>query len=540
MAQPAQRPASRYRRRILGLGALATFALYVIGAPIVNNRIEDDLEERVPDELADAGFTGVSARFSGQDGTLDCEQPLDDPEVAIETAYDVRGVRAIELDRSCRVNAAPSATTTTTLAPDTAGDTSPEPTTPDATDSTEPSESTVAPAATTTVPPDFATVADIVGTDPQFALLSVLAQESGLAATLAAPEPITLFAPTDAAFDGVAADVIAQLRAEPELLNRVLSHHIVPGRFGSAELSAGPVDTADGGSIEIGVVGDAITINDASVVDRDIAAGNGVVHVIDRLLVPADLDLSAPEPLAETSATFADGAVTFEGIVASEVERAVLVAAATTAVGADNIVDELEVDPDVGLDAATAASLAELVVAMPENLLGGVSRFDGSELRVTGTYVGDAERDAMLAAADAAGAMADLTERPDATESDAVDLEAELNAFVADNPILFEPNASVLSPSAFAIIDRVALEAQRFGGVSITVEGHTDSDGVPIENVILSGLRANAVRDALIERGIDAASIDAEGFGSEQPVLVGGAEDKNASRRVEFRVVATS
>ena len=103
MVSPSAHPASRYRRRILSLGALATGALYVVGAPIFTDRIESDLESRVPVELAELGFRGVTAEFSGQDGTLTCELPLDDPEAARAAAFDVRGVRTVDLERSCRV-----------------------------------------------------------------------------------------------------------------------------------------------------------------------------------------------------------------------------------------------------------------------------------------------------------------------------------------------------------------------------------------------------------------------------------------------------
>ncbi len=133
-----------------------------------------------------------------------------------------------------------------------------------------------------------------------------------------------------------------------------------------------------------------------------------------------------------------------------------------------------------------------------------------------------------------------MTEPPDATDDDAVDLEAELNAFVAENPILFEPSSGVLSPSALPVIDRVANDALRFGGISVTVEGHTDSDGVAIENLQLSQNRAEAVRVALIERGLAPDAVAAVGFGSERPIVVDGVEDKASSRRVEFRVVAVT
>ena len=62
-----------YRRRILAVGLIAAGALYSFGAPLFVNRIEDDLEQRVPEELAEAGFTGVAAEFDGQDGTLRCD-----------------------------------------------------------------------------------------------------------------------------------------------------------------------------------------------------------------------------------------------------------------------------------------------------------------------------------------------------------------------------------------------------------------------------------------------------------------------------------
>jgi OOP family OmpA-OmpF porin len=529
MAAPAQRPASRYRRRILVIGALATFSLYVIGAPIFNNRIEDDLEHRVPDELAAAGFTGVTARFSGQDGILDCAQPLDDPEVAIEAAYDVWGVRAIELDRSCRVNRAPTvAATTTTVPPETAtvsldpGDDAPD---------------TTVTTSSTTVPPDFATVGEIVATDPQFGLLSVLLDESGLDAELADPgaDPVTLFAPTDDAFDDVPADVIAELRADPDLLHRVLRHHVVAERLAVADLVDGPLATLDGGDIEVAVTAETVTVDGATIDDPDIAAANGLVHGIDRLLVPADIATEPTVTLAASSVTLADGSITLDGVVASEVERAALVNAAGTLA----VVDRLAVDPEIGLDAVTAATLVELVTGMRAHLVSGVSGFDGTSLYVTGSYVDDAEREAMATIAERLGATAELQLRPDATETDAVDLEAQLNAFVAENPILFEPSSAVLVPSAFEVIDRIVLEAQQFAGLSITVEGHTDSDGDATENLALSRLRAVAVRDALVERGIEAGSITAEGFGSERPVLVDGVEDKDASRRVEFRVLAT-
>jgi len=535
MASPTTRTAARFHRRILGIGALATLLLVIIGAPFFVNRIEDDLEGRVPAELAAAGFPGVAASFSGQDGTLRCDAPLDDPEGAIAAAYDVWGVRAIEVDRSCRVNRAPIVETSTTVA----GDEVPEASAVFVTGTDDDVTDTAEVPTATSIPPDFDTVADIVATSPQLSLLAVLIQEAGLTEVLGSEtsEPITLFAPTDEAFDALPADEFARLRSDPELLTKVLSHHALAGDVRVADLVDGELVTMDGGTVEIATNGTEISVSGATVITSDLTARNGVVHVIDAVL---PVDLSGAGRFAETAAVFESGQVTLSGVVATEVERAALITAASGISGTVPVDDQLTVDPDRGLDAATTASLARLVAAMPVNLIDGVSGFDGHELYVRGIYLTETERDAMTAVAEAVDATIDLQAPPVATEADAADVENQLNTYVAANPVLFEPSSSVLTDSSSAVLDRLAQTAQRFSGVTITVEGHTDSDGSAAENVLLSRFRALVVRQALIDRGIPAEAITAEGFGSERPILVDGVEDKVASRRVEFRVVVVA
>ncbi|MDH5521237.1 MAG: OmpA family protein, partial [Acidimicrobiia bacterium] len=302
----------------------------------------------------------------------------------------------------------------------------------------------------------------------------------------------------------------------------------------------GELAMLDGDTVEIATDGPIVTVSGARIATADIAAANGMVHIIDQVLVPDEVDLTVPGPFAATEATLAEGRITLSGVVSSEVERAVLTAAVNAAPGSIAVDDQLTVDPDSGIDAVTTASLAQLVTAMPSNLLNGVSGFDGAVLYVSGTYLTQVDRDAMIAVAEGVGASIDLQPPPEASENDATDLEAELNAYVAANPILFQPSSSVLADSSIAVLDRLALLVQQFAGVAITVEGHTDSDGDPAQNQVLSQLRAFVVSQALIDRGIPAGSLTAVGFGSEQPILVDGVEDKAASRRVEFRVVATS
>lgn len=531
MVSSSAQPASRYRRRILSLGALAVGALYVIGAPIFNGRIESDLEHRVPAELDAAGYEGVSAEFSGQDGTLSCLAPLDDPEGARAAAYDVRGVRGIDLDRSCRVNTAAPVDEAPAATVDAEND--------DTTDvaPTEPSTATDA----STVPPpttsdsDLATVHDIVAANPDLAFLAVLLADGDIGRSAT---PVTLFAPSNSAFDAIPPDVLGRLQNDPELLDEVLSHHAVAGTVTSGDLVDGDLTALDGHPLAV-VLGEGITVSGATLVDTDIIASNGVVHVIDAVILPPDLDLEPASDLAAVAATYDGTTVVLTGVVASEVERQIVVQAAVDGVGLDAVVDQTTVDPDTGLDAATAEGLATLIRAMPASLLSGESGFNGVDLYADGVIRSDGDRDVFTAAAAAIGVEATLTAPPAATDDQAGQLEAQLNTFVEENPILFQPSSAVLDASAFAVIDRLAADAQQFGGITITVEGHTDSDGAPTANLQLSQNRAEAVRAALVERGLPADAVVAVGFGSEQPVLVDGAEDKAASRRVEFRVVTT-
>lgn len=524
MSSPS-RSVSRYQRRIVAWGGGLACLLYVIGAPIYLDRVERDLTERVTAELVAGGFDGVRVSFSGQTGSIACSDPLGDPRAALDLAYAVRGVRAIEeLPDACRVRTTPddegaeAAPTTTAVA--------------DVVTTSQPPTST-----TTSVPTaDFATVLAVLDGNPQFSLLHQLVRDADLAGDLTGEGPFTLFAPTDSAFDALSPDAVAQLRSDPELLRRVLGHHLVAARWTASELVTGPLATVAGDELDVDVSDDEPTVGGAGIVEADVLAANGVVHAIDALLLPEGVDLTTPTELASASATFAEGGFTLTGVVRSEVERSVLVLAASAAVGVGNVVDELLVDPDVGVDEATATSLATLIDAVAASLAEGTATFDGSALLVTGTYATDEQRAAVEQAAESVGATVELTELPPANDDDAQALEDELNTYVAANPILFEPSSSVLDESALPLLDEIATRALRLTGLAITVEGHTDSDGGDQENLILSQARAATVREALVERGLDPARVTATGFGSTQPILVDGIEDKDASRRVEFRV----
>jgi uncharacterized surface protein with fasciclin (FAS1) repeats len=136
--------------------------------------------------------------------------------------------------------------------------------------------------------PPPVTVVDIIAESPVHNTLEAAIDAAGLAETLNGPGTFTVFAPTDAAFDALPDGTLDALLADPQgLLTDILTYHVVPGSAASGNLADGQIiTTVNGKDITVTVNSDGIFINDAQVVFADILADNGVVHVIDAILIP--------------------------------------------------------------------------------------------------------------------------------------------------------------------------------------------------------------------------------------------------------------
>lgn len=137
----------------------------------------------------------------------------------------------------------------------------------------------------------------VAQSNPGFSILVEAVNAAGLSDTLNGPGPITVFAPTDAAFAALLAELGTTkeaLLANKALLTAVLTYHVIPAKVERAQVSPGqPVTTAQGGIFKIDTGASGLTITDgrnrsARITATDLAARNGVVHVIDRVLLPAD------------------------------------------------------------------------------------------------------------------------------------------------------------------------------------------------------------------------------------------------------------
>ena len=124
----------------------------------------------------------------------------------------------------------------------------------------------------------------------QFKTLAAALTAAGLVDTLKGPGPFTVFAPTDAAFAKLPAGTIDTL-LKPEnkaQLVSVLTYHVVPGKVASSALAGKVTDarTVQGGTVKVDGAKGGVTVNGARVVGADVAASNGVIHVVDTVLIP--------------------------------------------------------------------------------------------------------------------------------------------------------------------------------------------------------------------------------------------------------------
>jgi uncharacterized surface protein with fasciclin (FAS1) repeats len=120
-----------------------------------------------------------------------------------------------------------------------------------------------------------------------FTTLLAAAEAAGLVDTLTGEGPFTVFAPTDEAFAALEPGTLDALLADPEALADILLYHVVPGKVMAADVvGLESATSAQGSDIAITVDGDAVMVNEANVTATDIEASNGVIHVIDAVILP--------------------------------------------------------------------------------------------------------------------------------------------------------------------------------------------------------------------------------------------------------------
>ena len=132
--------------------------------------------------------------------------------------------------------------------------------------------------------------ADIVATATaagKFTTLTMLLKRAGLVSALKQPGPYTVFAPTDAAFKKVPKKTLKALLANKAKLKAVLLYHVVSGKVAAADVvKLRSAKTLNGKNVRIRATGSNVFVNNAKVVKADVMATNGVIHVVNRVLIP--------------------------------------------------------------------------------------------------------------------------------------------------------------------------------------------------------------------------------------------------------------
>ncbi|MDZ8055670.1 MAG: fasciclin domain-containing protein [Aulosira sp. ZfuVER01] len=162
------------------------------------------------------------------------------------------------------------------------------PATPSAPSTTIPTQTQPAPSSNT----QSKNLVALAESNASFSTLTKALKAAGLTATLEGKDNFTIFAPTDAAFSKLPQDAVRDLLKpeNKEVLVKILTYHVVPGKVLASDLKSGEVKSVEGGAINVKVdPATGVKVNEANVTQTDITGSNGVIHAIDQVILPPDL-----------------------------------------------------------------------------------------------------------------------------------------------------------------------------------------------------------------------------------------------------------
>ncbi len=327
----------------------------------------------------------------------------------------------------------------------------------------------------------------------------------------------------------------------PDVLSRAAQNNL------KAIDGVGSLDLFSDGVIEDGVDADDGSADTAT--DAD-ASGD------------ADAEPAEPVPTAVPEPTGGEVLMVFDGeqaVLTGEVQSAEgrdsLVRAARRIAGDTGVVDEMTLTDAGGgpsdLEAVTTAAAvirrvdewyesATVELAGDELVVTGLAKTQGDADRAKQVVEQLAERVGLNATVDAEIVTVEPTPAPStdaAGDGDPDNAAAEVVAALDLSGVTFELGTADLTAEAQGILDDVAGQLLELPGVAVQVQGHTDDQGDPDVNLLLSQERAEAVRNYLIGAGVDAGALTARGFGASQPIADNStAEGQAANRRVDLSV----
>ncbi len=398
------------------------------------------------------------------------------------------------------------------------------------------------------VAPPPRTLVDVAADQGQFTTLLDALVTANLTDTLESEGPFTLFAPTDAAFAALPDGVLDAIIADPAALEQLLTAHITGGVHDSEELaSRGDLTMLTGQVLPTTADPSGLTVGSSAVTEPDVSADNGIMHVVDSVILPEGLALGADESVLDSL----EAAGEF-GTFLDLVERAGLtdtlrgpgpftVFAFTDEAYAslpESVRARLDADPGLvagvlgahyaagAAEATTIAAAEGFAVASGEEI-GVVS--DGELIWIGGSRI--------VETIDSGNAVVHVVDRVIIPPSFGA-AEGTVNELLALAPVQFEVASAELTPAGARVLSR-AVAYLRTNPVNVEIGGHTDSDGDAASNQALSEARALTVQTFLGEQGVDPALLSAVGYGATQPIASNDTDEGKArNRRIEFTILS--
>lgn len=330
---------------------------------------------------------------------------------------------------------------------------------------------------------------------------------AGLTRTLKGKGPFTVFAPSDQAFNALGPQTLDALFEDKDVLAKVVNFHVVAKNLRSADLKSGSLVTVEGSPLTVTAGDGLVKVGDATVIS-EIASSNGVLHTVDKVLVPPSVDLASLGRGTIKASADESGALTVTGTVGSQDARRALIEPLEAALPG-RVIDMLTVDPD-GPNSGFRV-----------NLVGGTREKAANELR------------------SALGSVPNITVNDQLQVTAIPQLEADMNALLRAEPIQFDTGSATIRSASNPTLDKAAALMTATPTGNVLFEGHTDSAGSAAKNLALSEARAEAVKAALLSRGVDPARLSAKGYGSERPIADNKTPDgRQKNRRVEALVTS--
>lgn len=499
------------QRRALLYGLVLFALLYTIAAWVAVPRIESDLSTRSQKALSDAGFDVASVSADGRRVTVEGARSEADREQLAAVVRAVRGVWRV------RVPPGEGAAFDPSLAPEVV-------------------------ALELTLEANTLTVR---GQVPSRELKDSLA--AAATATFGQPGGAQVLddvvvRETATPAEGAAADVAALNSALAPLAKLLLSGLVTLSdrELEVAGLPRGEASRADFDT----VLATAATQSPGLQVVNSVKERAGSAKASTATSTPTSAATTAAAPSAAFTVELATGKLTLVGTTVSGAQRQALADAANAAIGAANVAVNLSPGAASTDDAARTAALVEVVGLAKADLVAAKVTVNGNTLNLDAFVPSAAAKatvEAVLARARSAGYTVDSRIEgpapPGGKDSQTTSIETQLNELVRLQSIPFASASADLATTAAPTLDAAAALLRGLSGFVVTVEGHTDNTGDPVLNQTLSQRRADAVRAALVARGVPEALLTAVGYGDSKPRADNATEaGRQDNRRVQFDV----